>query len=340
MVKRFLFCLRTKERLRGSEFIRAGKGECNGSYAGWTLPSQRQGRSTYLGADVATRSEQYEMTFGMSVIHWLLDRMTLKATDQPIAIGEASQHWLENAGERIACYEWDFRQGKEPELLVVKFVGAAGRAENASPHPLDVWNDVPGIVVVANPPGFGNSPGSPRLATLVDWATATVDWTLHRWPNAPVLLHGISLGGAVAICVARRRPKQVRGIVVRDAPQLTGVIWQRFAWKTGFLPARWAVRNVPSSLDVEAAGAECNQPAVFVHSTQDRIVPPRVQRQVIDAYAGQKRVIHLAQAGHYDPMLPQEVRQYHDALQWLKPQLFEKPHASDTLPSGIAPTEK
>src|SRR5262245_41249687 len=49
----------------------------------------------------------------------------------------------------------------EPQVFILKFNGAGGRAERTSIHPLDFWSDVPGEIWSPNPPGFGASEGKP-----------------------------------------------------------------------------------------------------------------------------------------------------------------------------------
>jgi hypothetical protein len=56
-----------------------------------------------------------------------------------------------------------------------------------------------------------------------------------------------------------------------------------------------------------------------IHSAgRDRIVPPRYQRLVIDAYAGPKQVVTVADADHVFTLSPDEAEEYLRALHWLR----------------------
>ena len=58
-------------------------------------------------------------------------------------------------------------------------------------------------------------------------------------------------------------------------------------------------------------------PAVITSADADTVVPPEFQRMVIDAYAGEKRVVRLPEAGHNDPPTGPAALEYGDALRWL-----------------------
>jgi len=52
---------------------------------------------------------------------------------------------------------------------------------------------------------------------------------------------------------------------------------------------------------------------------RDEIVPPRYHKLVVDAYAGEKRVIALRGAFHNDPIEGAALADFHQALDWLLP---------------------
>lgn len=255
----------------------------------------------------------------------LLDQIVLRGTRHSLLRTDAERVWMtfKNKPVELIRLHAISSGGERTGLQVIKFVGAAGRAENASMHPLDHWNQWPGSVTVANPPGYGNSPGRANMSQLVDLAESTYRFVCEQAKADPIILYGTSLGGAVAICLAARLLKQhglppAAGIIVRDAPQLDQVIWRRFRWKTGILPAWCLCHGVPKSLNVAEAAAFCSTPAVIVSSMRDRVVPYDAQRYWIDRYAGPKQLVELPETGHYDPIGPDEISGYLTALDWLQ----------------------
>ena len=53
-------------------------------------------------------------------------------------------------------------------------------------------------------------------------------------------------------------------------------------------------------------------------SEQDRTVPPDYQRQIIDAYAGDNRIMRLPGAGHASVMDESQQPEYTELLGWLR----------------------
>jgi hypothetical protein len=58
-------------------------------------------------------------------------------------------------------------------------------------------------------------------------------------------------------------------------------------------------------------------PAIFLLAEKDEIVLPRYHRLVVDAYAGEKRVISLRGAYHNDPIEGAALADLNNALDWL-----------------------
>ena len=58
-------------------------------------------------------------------------------------------------------------------------------------------------------------------------------------------------------------------------------------------------------------------PAIFLLAERDEIVSPRFHRLVVQAYAGQKRIIELRGAYHNDPIEGTALADLNDALGWM-----------------------
>jgi len=209
----------------------------------------------------------------------------------------------------------DAGKSAEPQLYVLKFHGAGGRAERASLHPLDIYDDLPGEVWSVNPPGYGGSSGPATLGRLCPAALTVFDLLEREAGGRPILVTGNSLGTASALYLAARRP--VSGVILRNATPLQRLIAAKRSywnlWSAGLVAT-----GVPEDLDTIAAAAGADVPAVFVSCRRDRVVAPPLQDLVIDAYRGEKRVLHLAEAGHVDLLNEAEAAEYVQHLNWLR----------------------
>ena len=250
----------------------------------------------------------------------LLDFVSLSPTRHSIDAGLAQRVAIPFTDGQLEAVRYLHEPSLSGQtLLLLKFVGAGGRAENLTPHPLEHWPELSGTAWSVNPPGFGNSRGKPQLASIVPAALALYDHALAQCPHpAKVLVMGTSLGAATALAVAARRP--IDALLLRDAPDLFSVITKRFSWRTLGL-ARLAARHVPDELDAFSAGAQVQAPAVFVTAGKDRIVPIAIQRKVVSQYGGPKQVVHLPNADHGSPLEQADVPRYVEALGWLRSHL-------------------
>lgn len=251
------------------------------------------------------------------MIEWLLDRVALSPTRNPIEGESLSSSWIPSSGSQVELFERRLdpvRESDPSRINVIKFLGAGGRAENVSQHPFDTWPTHSGRIWVANPPGYGQSPGRASLRSAFETGCSVYEHVRSRSPSSSLpFLSGNSLGGTVAICVASRFP--VCGMVVRDMPDISGVIHHRYS---AFPRLAEMVSNcIPSDLEILDAARSCQVPAVFVSSRRDRIVPAVVQDRVIAEYAGPKRIICLPEADHMAPLSGKEFSQYAHAMQWL-----------------------
>jgi cephalosporin-C deacetylase-like acetyl esterase len=72
-------------------------------------------------------------------------------------------------------------------------------------------------------------------------------------------------------------------------------------------------------LDSVANARAVHVPAIFLLAEKDEVVAPKFQRLVVDAYAGEKRIIPLAGADHNSPVEGAGLANFYEALDWLVP---------------------
>ena len=207
----------------------------------------------------------------------------------------------------------------EPDIFVLKFNGAGGRAERTSIHPLDFWSDLPGEIWSPNPPGYGASEGRPRLMWLAPAGQAVFEELLAVAGSRPIVITGNSLGTTVALSVAAAfiHVPNLAGLILRNPPPLKQLIASKFGWRTLGL-SRLVARQIPPELDSIANAARVRLPCVFLCSGRDRVVPPKFQGLIREAYSGPMRVVSIPAADHVFELGEPEISEYAKALIWLR----------------------
>ena len=230
------------------------------------------------------------------------------------------------------------RQQGRADVFILRFYGNADRADRWVATEAEMWNDRAVEIWGMNYPGFGGSTGPARLARIGPAALAAFDElqrqairksaeesavpsgssgnpalrTAHA--TAPILLFGTSIGVTAALHVAASRPAEITGLILHNPPPLREVILRQFGWWNLWLLAGPVALQIPRELDCIANAKEIRAPAIFLLAEKDEIVAPRFHRLVVQAYAGEKRVIELPGAHHNDPIEGLALADLNDAL--------------------------
>src|ERR1700746_2435226 len=186
------------------------------------------------------------------------------------------------------------------DLYILRFYGNADRAEHWPAARAEVWNNRAVEIWGVNYPGFGGSTGPARLSKIGPAALAAFDELKRHAVDRPIVPFGISIGATAALHVAAQRP--VSGLILQNPPPLREMILRRFGWWNLWLLAGPVALQIPKDLDSVANAKAIHAPAIFLLAEKNEVVPPRYHELVLNAYAGEKRVISLRGAYHNDPI--------------------------------------
>jgi len=150
-------------------------------------------------------------------------------------------------------------------------------------------------VLVIDYRGFGASRGRfPSEASVYEDAEAAWRYLVGAGVRPSELyIYGHSLGGAIAIELARRHP-EAAGLVVESS--FTSIydmamLQRRYAW----LPVR---RLLNQRFDSLAKVAGLSLPVLYLHGTADEVVPYDMGRRLYEASGGEKRFVALEGGRH------------------------------------------
>jgi pimeloyl-ACP methyl ester carboxylesterase len=250
----------------------------------------------------------------------LADRLVLFPTTYSINAGTAVRKAIPFEGGELEIWTARSRLAQQrgrPEVFVLRFYGNADRADRWVAEEAEMWNDRAVEVWGMNYPGFGGSTGPARLARLGPAALAAFDAMKSDAGERPAIVFGASLGTTTALHIAARR--KVAGVILHNPVALRQIILRQFGWWNLWLLAGPLSQKIPRDLDSLANAKTIRAPAIFLLAEQDEVIAPKFQRLVVDAYAGEKRIIPLAGAGHNDPVEGASLANFHQALDWLLP---------------------
>lgn len=152
--------------------------------------------------------------------------------------------------------------------VVVSFHGNASAPEPHAERFADgAWRQTGWGLLAPAYRGYPGSTGSPSEDGLIRDGVAAYVAAAERAPGAPILLHGHSLGAAIAVAVAERAPHL--GLYL-EAPfdSMSHLVSLRFP----FVPSRWLLADTYHS---DRRIADRTEPVLIVQGTHDPVVPAK-----------------------------------------------------------------
>jgi fermentation-respiration switch protein FrsA (DUF1100 family) len=217
-----------------------------------------------------------------------------------------SQDWREPPNDRVRDVElhtpdgtrihawWCPVEGATGAVLYCH--GNAGNLSHRSGAVAGLQKLLDESVLIFDYPGYGRSGGKPSEAGCYAAADAAYDWLVTEQKIGPerILLYGGSLGGAVAVDLAARRPHRAL-LLVKTFTSAPEVAQRIYPW----LPVRWIMRN---RFDNLAKIGKCRRPVFIANGTADRLVPFDLGRRLFEAANEPKYFFPLDGADHNDPV--------------------------------------
>ncbi len=188
---------------------------------------------------------------------------------------------------------------RAPELYVLFFSGNEDRVNPWTAGVAQEWEESTGKAVEAwgvNLPGFGLSTGPAYVHRLGAAGLAAYDAVRAKAGSAPVVIQAASLGTLAAMDVAANR--EVAGMTIQDPPPLRDLVLEYHGWWNGWLLSVPVALWLPSDVDSVANARRCRAPCVFITSGNDRVIPPKYQQRIVDAYAGPERHVVIPHGKH------------------------------------------
>ncbi len=258
--------------------------------------------------------------FAVMFLGHLPDHLILFPTRTPINAGGAVRRTIpfENGQLEIWIAQSRLARSKgTADMYVLRFYGNADRAERWPAEEAEMWNDRAVEVWGMNYPGFGGSTGPARLSRIGPAALAVFDELKRHAIDRPIVPFGTSIGATAALHVAGSRPAGIAGLILQNPPPLREMILRRFGWWNLWLLAGPVALQIPKDLDSIANAKAIHAPAIFLLAEKDEVVPPHYHKLVVEAYAGEKRVIQLPGAYHNDPIESAALANLNNAVDWL-----------------------
>jgi uncharacterized protein len=248
----------------------------------------------------------------------LPDHLILFPTRTPIDAGGAVRKTIPFENGELEIWSAQSRRARQQgraDVFILRFYGNADRADRWAALEAEMWNGRAVEIWGMNYPGFGGSTGPARLAKIGPAALAAFDALKRDAANRSIVAYGASIGATAALHVAAQRP--IAGLILHNPVPLREVILRQFGWWNLWLLAGPVALQIPQDLDSVANARATRAPAIFLLAEKDEIVAPRFHQLVVQAYAGEKRVIELRGAHHNDPIEGTALADLNDALGWL-----------------------
>jgi uncharacterized protein len=204
------------------------------------------------------------------------------------------ERWIPvgNDGQRL--HAW-WLKGDAPNAPAVLYLHGARWNLTGSVTRIERWRQLGFAVLAVDYRGFGQSSNvAPTEALAYEDAEAAWEYLARLAPGRSRYIVGHSLGGAIAVELARRRP-DAAGLVLEATFTSVRDMIDHSPW--GFLPVGLILTQ---KFDTLSKIGEVKMPVLITHGTNDSIVPVEMGERLYEAANAPKRFIKVEGAGHHN----------------------------------------
>ena len=204
------------------------------------------------------------------------------------------EHWVAVAAGQQKLHAW-WLASEKPDAPVVLYLHGARWNLTASVSRIDRWRRLGFAVFAVDYRGFGKSSGvAPTEAFAYEDAEAAWDYLAKLAPGRQRFIVGHSLGGAIAVELARRRP-DAAGLVLEATFTSVREMIDQSPW--GFLPVGLILTQ---NFDALSKIGDVKMPVLVIHGTRDSVVPFEMGERLYGAAHSPKRFVKVEGAGHHN----------------------------------------
>ena len=204
------------------------------------------------------------------------------------------EHWVPVADGTQKLHAWWLRSADANAPVVLYLHGARWNLTGSATR-IDRWRQLGFSVFAVDYRGFGKSADvAPSEAYAYEDAEAAWDYLAKLAPGRPRFIVGHSLGGAIAVELARRRP-DAAGLVLEATFTSVRDMIDQSPW--GFLPVDLILTQ---KFDTLSKIGEVKMPVLVTHGTRDSVVPIEMSERLYNAAHSPKKFIKVEGAGHHN----------------------------------------
>ena len=229
------------------------------------------------------------------------------------AAASFDEHWIPVGPDGHKLHAW-WIKAEQSNAPVILYLHGARWNLTGSVTRVDRWRKLGFNVLAVDYRGFGQSSDvTPSEELAYEDAEAAWAYLARIAPGLPRYIVGHSLGGAIAVELARRRP-DAAGVVLEATFTSVREMISTTAWS--FLPVDLVLTQ---EFDALKKISELTMPVVVVHGTRDAIVPFEMGEKLYAAAKAPKRFIKVEGGSHHN-LSYVAFDDYRAALAWLRGQ--------------------